>query len=335
MKMFDFINKDNLKGNLQAVGMKISQAKPELLLIFGGLSLLTGTIYACTKTEKAKEAILEAKEECKKVEKTIVMPSEESGIEVLPETKRQIKVERGRQYVKIYGKLVYDMIKLYGIPAILWFGGFGMITGGHVELRKMNKNLAAQVFASSQLINEYRARVADTIGKDAEEKLFMGKQVEDGEILVRETDPETGEETVVKKKDGKFYAQPGSIFARNFTPETTDILYRQFTDEYLDDRVRKINYALEVGMARAYTGIDILRQLGFDENALGTDEEIDALLANGISANPRKVPDPQMRQLKITKMRGYQKKWDAERGVEVYEPCLRVDFNFYPLAGKI
>ena len=75
--------------------------------------------------------------------------------------------------------------------------------------------------------------------------------------------------------------------------------------------------------------------LGFNENALGEDESLDALLHYGISGNARKVPDPEMRKLKVTKLRGYQERWDNESQSMVYVPCLRIDFNFYPLEGKI
>ena len=94
-------------------------------------------------------------------------------------------------------------------------------------------------------------------------------------------------------------------------------------------------------MARAYSAMDILRMIGFNENAFdepnGIDEDkmMDMLLRYGISGNARKVPDPEMRKLKVTKLKGYQKTWDVVNNCEVYKECLRLDFNFYPLEGKI
>ena len=208
------------------------------------------------------------------------------------------------------------------------------MTGGHQKRHKQYKNAVAELIATRNMFNDYRARNAAVIGAEAEERIFMGAQQE--KIKVLEKDPETGEEKIVTKKADVFYAQPGSIFARNFTEETSDAFeVRSFADEYLEDRIRSINYKLECGMSRAYTGLEILRMLGFNENALGDGDGIDILLRNGISANPRKVTDPEMRKLKVTKLRGYQKKWDVAREMEVFVPCLRLDFNFYPLEGMI
>lgn len=348
MKFSNLFNKEAWSNGLKGFGMKMMAARPEFLLFGGGFLMLGGTIYACMQTEKAKKAISEYKEDVKKVEEMWALPEgtasegNEDGdgdsaggkIELLPATIKQIKIEKGRQLTKIYLRLAYEMIKIYGIPAIAWFGGFGMIGKGHSDLRIANRNLAADIFAGGQLMQEYRKRVAEAVGEDNEKKIFMGTQ--EGMIDILEKDPETGEEYVVQKKADVFYAQPGSIFARNFNEETCDAFeIRNFWEDCLDKRVNEINMKLDVGVARAYNGLDILRILGFNENALGEGEEIDKLLLYGISGNARKVPDPEMRKLKVTKLRGYQKKWDVARDMFVYVPCMRLDFNFYPLEGKI
>ena len=324
------MSKFNFKGMLQGFGMKVVQAKPEIMLVSGIVSVLGGTILACTKTEKAKKAVEETKADLQTVEEKLKLPE---GVDVLPETTKQMKIEKGRQYVKVYGHALYKFVKLYGVTAILWLGGMGMICGGHGELRKINKGLTADILAGGQLFKEYRERVAKAVGEEVEQKIYMGAQ--EGMVTVLERDEETGEEKFVEKPGDVFNAQPGSIFARNYTESNTDILYRQFTDEFLDSRVDAINKKLDVGFMRAYTGLDVLRELGFNENALGKDDQMDALLHYGISGNARKVPDPEMRKLKITRLRGYEERWDAARGTNVYVPCLRIDFNFYPLEGKI
>ena len=324
-----FFNKDAWKAAYENFGMKMSQASPEIMLVTGAVSLLIGTVLACTKTDKTKEILTETKNEAVETEKNLNIDEEN----LLPETKRQLKIEKGRAYCRIYGKMMYEFLKIYGIPALLWFGGMGLIVGGHGSLRKMNRTLAADIFAGNQLLKEYRERVRKAVGEEVEEKIFFGSQ--EGMVTVVETDPESGEKKVSQQKADIFYAQPGSIFARNFTEETTDIMWRSFTDEYLEARINEINTKLEVGYARAYNGLDILRMLGFNENALGDDASIDALLHYGISGNARKVPDPEMRKLKVTKLRGYQERWDNENQAKVYVPCLRIDFNFYPLEGKI
>ena len=337
MKLTNLMNKNMLKGAVHGLGMKIMAVKPEIMLVSGIVSVLGGTIYACTKTEKAKKVLDETSKELSEVDISVGVPCEE-GQEPDKKLVKQVKIEKGRKYLPIYGHCAYKMLKIYGIPALLWFGGMGMIVGGHGELRKTNRSLIAETIASKKLFDEYRERVAKAVGEEAENKIYMGAQEQKVKIL--EKDPETGEEKIVEKKADVFYAQPGSVFARNFTEETSDAFdIRSYADYYLDSRVDSINKDLELGLLRAISALDILRRLGFNENALtelaDDDDMMSKLLRYGISGNARKVPDPEMRKLKVTRLRGYKKIWDVERNMEVFVPCLRLDFNFYPLEGKI
>ncbi len=332
MNIVEMVKNSKFGDTLHGFGMKIEQSSPEIMMITGLTTLLLGTIYACTKTEKAKKVVEETKEKAKEIDTKLVIDAPE-GMEVHPETIKYVKNERGRQYLKLYSHAAYEFIKIYGVPTLLWMSGAGMMVGSHGMLRKMNQGLAADIFAGNQLLQEYRNRVKQAVGEEIENKIYLGAQ--EGMVNIIETDPETGKETVRKEKADVFYAQPGSIFARNFTEGTTDIMYRSFTDEFLDRRIDMINKDLELGLVRAYNGLEIYRKLGLNENALGEGEAVDQLLRNGISGNARKVPDPEMRKLKITRMRGYEEIFDPERRMNVYRPCLRIDPNFYPLEGKI
>lgn len=334
MNSFDFIKNERLRGRLKGFGMKLSATKPELLLFVGGVSMFGATLWCCMKGDQGKKVVEKCKTDLQTITKSYAHITNPDGSEPSPEIMKEYKVEQGRRYVQACAHTSYELLKIYGLPALLWFSGMGLIVGSHQELRKLNTNLVTQAVSMQNLMKEYRERVAKAVGEETEKKIFMG--VQEGSVNVLEKDPETGEEKVVKKKTDVFYAQPGSIFARNFSEETSDAFdVRSFADYYLDTRIDKINKDLELGIARAYTGMDVLRMLGYNENALGEDENIDALIRNGISGSARKVPDPEMRKLKVTRLRGYQKKWDIERNMEVYVPCLRLDFNFYPLEGKI
>jgi len=326
--------KEKFNGSWQGTCMKIAASKPEILLVIGGGMMLFGTIYACLQTDKAKEAVKKMEEDIKNVEKSVVIEENEQ-IKLLPETKKQLKMERGKQFTQIYAHFAYEMMKIYGVAALFWFGGLGMIGKSHFELRSLSRGLAADLVASNNFIAKYRERVAKAVGEETEKKIYLGTQ--EGMVPVIEKDPETGEEKVVEKKVDVFMAQPGSIFALNYTPTTSDAFdIRSFADHYLQARVDKINADLEIGLKRAYSALDILRMLSFNENAWGNnDEMIKKLLNYGISGNARKVPDPEMRKLKVTKLEGYEEVFDVERNMKVYRPCLRLDFNFYPLEGKI
>lgn len=326
--------KEKLQGSWQGTCMKIAASKPEILLIVGGGMMLFGTIYACLQTEKAKAAVQKMEDDVKKVEESLKI-EENDQLKLLPETKKQLKLERGKQFTQIYAHFAYEMTKIYGVAALFWLAGLGMIGKGHFDLRTLNRSLAADLVTTNNFVAKYRERVAKAVGEETEKKIYLGTQ--EGMVHVVEKDPETGEEKVVEKKVDMFVDQPGSIFALNYTPTTSDAFdIRSFADHYLQARVDKINADLDLGLKRAYNALDILRMLSFNENAWGdNDEMIKKLLNYGISGNARKVPDPEMRKLKVTKLEGYEKIWDVERNMEIYRPCLRLDFNFYPLEGKI
>jgi len=305
------------KATAKVVGRKLVEARPEIMLIAGGLSMLAGTIYACAKTPKAAEIIDATKDLIASEENLNRVTDNATG--TVP-TKEE-KARRGKKYAIIYAKSGLKIARLYAIPALLWGGGILSIYGAHHELRMRNTRLLANSVAAGQLFNEYRGRVAKAVGEETENKIYMGAQ--EGMVQVLEKDEETGEEKIVEKKADVFVAQPGSIFARNYTEATTDAFdIRTYADYFLDSRIGKIQNDLEVGVVKFYSGAEILRSLGFYEAEI-TPELID----NGISAKGPK--------LKMTRLQGYEKVWDEERHTHIYRPCLRVDFNFYPLKGMI
>ena len=313
------------KVTTKVVGRKLVEARPEIMLIAGGLSMLAGTIYACAKTPKAAEVVDATKKLIASEENLYKVTDNATG--TVP-TKEE-KARRGKKYATIYAKSGLKIARLYAIPALLWGGGILSIYGAHHELRMRNTRLLANSVAAGQLFNEYRGRVAKAVGEETENKIYMGAQ--EGMVQVLEKDEKTGEEKIVEKKADIFVAQPGSIFARNYTESTSDAFdIRTYADYFLDSRINAINNDLELGLVKFYSGAEIMRSLGFNESEI--DENF---MECGISANKHKVQDPLMRQLKVTRLQGYEKVWDEKRHVHIYKPCMRLDFNFYPLKGMI
>lgn len=338
MSFKTFIN-GGWKSDLKVVGMKLAAARPEILLIIGGVSMIAGTIYACTKTDKAKDVAAMTKAKVEEIERKVTVEMPE-GTEMAPETKRQLKIERGKQLTGVYAQAAYEYLKLYGLPALLWFGGFGMIIGGHVDLRHSNKLLAADIFAGNKLLQEYRERVSKAVGKETEEKLFLGAQ--EDTVTVIEKDEQTGEERVVQRKGDIFENQPGSPFAINWTMETADVPHEAFLESTLNERINQINNHGSTGFIKFMTAVDVCHALGVndseifgDENSKNHDERMKRFMTWGISWNKVKVPDESMRQLRVTKLQGYKKMRDTVHDVDIYKPCMRLDFNFYPLEGRI
>lgn len=313
------------KETAKVAGRKLIEVRPEIMLITGGISMLAGTVYACMKTAKAKEIIDATKQ---------VIASEENLDKICDDASNTVptkeeKIIRGKKYFRIYVKAGCGLLRVYAVPGLLWLGGMACIGGAHKELRARNTRLAANIVAAQQLFSEYRKRNAAAIGEEAEQKIYMGTQ--EGMVTVIEKDPETGKEREVQKKADVFVAQGGSIFARNFTAQTSDAFdIRSYADYFLDSRIESINTDLALGQVKFLSGADILRRLGFNESEI--DEN---MIDNGISGNGRKVQNPEMRKLKVTRMQGYEKIYDEDRHDFVWRECLRLDFNFYPLKGMV
>ena len=317
-------SKMSFKESLNVAEYKLNQAKPDILFGFGIVGVIAGTVLACIQTAKAKKAVEEHKEAIAGIE------FEHKVDETLSdEAKKQAKKVKGKKLLNEYAHLSYTMLRIYGLPALLWLLGMGGIVDSHFALKTANKALLANSVALQQLFDQYRARVAEQIGVEQEQKTFLGAHEETIQVL--EKDPETGEEKLVEKKADVFYAQPGSKYARNFTAATSDAFdIRSYADRYLQSRIDAINTDLSLGVKRFYTGQEILRMLGFNENELD-----DELLDVGISGNARLIEREVDRRLMVTRLHGYERKYDHVHDRFVYEPCLRLDFNFYPLKGKI
>ena len=316
--------KTSFRENLNVAEYKLKEAKPDILFGLGIFGVLAGTVLACIQTAKAKEALKEHKDAVAGIE------FEHKVDETLSEeAKKQAKKVKGKKLVTEYAHLGYVMLKIYGLPALLWLLGMGGIVDSHFTLKTENKALFANSVAVQQAFDAYRQRIAEKIGAEEEQKAYLGAHEETIQVL--EKDPETGEEKLVEKKADVFYAQPGSKYARNFTAATSDAFdIRSYADRYLDQRVDAINKDLELGIKRFYTGNEIMRMLGYNENEL-SDDFIDV----GISGNARLVEKEADRRLIVTRLHGYERKYDHVHDRFVYEPCLRLDFNFYPLKGKI
>lgn len=317
MNPINYFKSGAWKATAKVAGRKIIETRPEIMLVVGGFSLLAGTIYACVKTPQAKE-VVDATKKCIEAEENLNKICDDTANTV--PTKDE-KIKRGRKYLGIYVKSGFKIAKIYAIPALLWSGGILSICGAHKELRVRNTRLLANSVAIQQLFNEYRGRVSDAVGEETENKIFMGAQ--EGTVQVLERDEKTGEEKLVNKKADIFVAQPGSIFARNFTPATCDAFdIRSYADFFVDSRIEGIKKDLSLGLVKFYSGAEILRKLGLVETEIGPE-----MIENGIS---RKGPE-----LKVTRLQGYEKIWDEEKQTFIYRPCLRLDFNFYPLKGMI
>ena len=314
LTMPKFNLKTSKAGNfIKKTGFRVKQASPDILLGVGLVTMIAGAIVACIKTKEAEPVVDHAKEEIEELNyiRNSPMADEKPTI---------------REYFRVYRRTAWSLIKVYAVPSGMIIAGALCVVGSHGEMKHRNAKLTADLMTVTGLFKEYRQRVADAIGEEAEEKLYMGAY--DGEVLVDKIDESTGELVQAKKNGTIFAKQPGSMYARNFTPQTsTEYDCRSYAEYFLETKIKHLNWELTQVPFMTYN--EILDALGFK----GKDGKCVEGMTVGWTAYPKK--DVGDREIKIEKLIGYEPTYDVDGNVTGYKECLRLDFNCYPLDGLI
>lgn len=295
------------------IGHKLGEVRPEIMLGAGAIGVLAGTILACMKTKEAEPIIEHAKEQKEELDfvRHNLMAEEKPGV---------------KEYVRLYARTGFELGKVYAAPAGMWLGGMACIFGSHGEMRSRNAKLLANSVALKKFFDEYRALVREKIGEEAERDLYFG--AEDAEWEVEEKDPETGEVKTVKTRGKVFRKQPGSMYARNFTAKTSDEFdTRTYNDMFLDARVEALNNDLK--LVPFITLNEVYDRLGLKPGYGKCPEGMTV----GWVWNPK--IDRGDRKIIVERLEGWEETWDPITERTVLKPCLRLDFNCYPLEGLI
>ena len=313
-----------LSGTFKKINFKAYQARPEILLGVGLSSVVVATIVACIKTKDTEPVIDNCKEKIEELDFIKNSPMAEE-----PPT--------FKEYLRVYGKAAVDICKIYAIPAAVMTGGFLCIIGSHADMRHRNARLLADLTLTQTLFKEYRERVKNAIGEENEQKIYMGAKP--GEILVDQIDESTGE-LVKAKKDGMIFVnQPGSIYARNYTEETSNEYdCRTYADYFLEQKIKHLDW--ELGTVPFMTLNEVYDALGFKHKPINEGGRIVKYgkIPDGNVVGWTRFPKVERgdRHIVVTKMVGYEPRYDEVTGeIRDYIECLRLDFNCYPLEGLI
>lgn len=188
---------NNVSSKLGNTGLKISKASPEIFIGVGIGCMVAGTIFACKATLKADSVIKEKNETLDKVKaaRDAVLCDDEEFKDI---TEDVYSVEDYRKDLLItYTNAAKGFIKLYW-PAIACGAlGVASILYGHNILSSRNVAIAAAYETVKEGYSEYRKRVIDELGEDADKRFKYGIQKKDIEI------EEEKEDGTVKTKTKK------------------------------------------------------------------------------------------------------------------------------------
>ena len=163
--------------------------------IIGGVGLMiAGTVTACKQTLKAEEVLDQHR---KRVQAIETAASDEIYKDQYTEEDAKKDVQ------KDLIKTGLEFVNLYKTPIILSISGVSCILWGTKKLNTKVKDLTIGTTALLKAIDEYRNRVAQEIGKEKEEEIFLN--TEKKEIV----DQETGEvKTIERFKDDRDVKNP-------------------------------------------------------------------------------------------------------------------------------
>ncbi len=255
MNKNDLIN--NLNNGLHKVGFMAKQHAPEIMVVGGVVGGVIGGGMACRATLKVNDILVEAKTELEKVHACL-------DDEVYSDT--YSKADAQKDQAVIYAKTGIKLLRLYGPSLVVVGASITSILAGNKILRKRNAALAAAYTMTNGAFKEYRNRVTEKFGEEAERDIryaIKAKKFEEVEV-----DEKTGKEKKTKVEvpiselDGhnlysKFFDEGSPYWEKNSEYNITFLLQQQ---QYANDMLR----------ARGYLFLnDVYNMLGIEPTKAG------------------------------------------------------------------
>lgn len=170
--------------------MKLEKYSPEILIGAGVVGVVASAVIACKATLKAGQITNDAKEMI-----DFIHENEKNGITFAGEV--YTKEDCQKDLAITYAQTGVKFAKLYGPAIILGTLSITSILASNNILRKRNVALCAAYAAIDKSFREYRGRVKERYGEQADAELRYGIKAKKFEEI--EVDPNTGKEKKVKK----------------------------------------------------------------------------------------------------------------------------------------
>lgn len=225
---------------LGKAGLKISKHAPEILLGTGVAGVVTGSVLACKATLKTRDDILESKAHY---------------IESEDEKKRELTRD-----------IVLAAAKNYSVPVAVFSAGMACIFAGHNVQKSRLAGAIAAYNALDAGFRQYRERVIEDQGEDADRGYRYGISVEKEETVKK---LKNGTEKTVKKDVETIDPDGLSVYAR---------CYDQFnSDQWVNDPTYNLAFlksqqevATQILHTRGYLFLnEVYKMLGFKEVPAG------------------------------------------------------------------
>lgn len=209
---------DTITKTCSGAVLACKEHSPEILLVMGGIGVITGTVLACKATLEAKKIVDETKPEIKDIpEKIEDLEPNEDGTEVTAEQLENEIIATKKANRKLYLAMAGHIAKK-ALPAVIVMSLSlaSIIQSNHI-MKQRNIGLAAAYTAIDKSFKAYRKRVVDKFGEDVDKELMYGVRKET--IEKKETDENGNEVTKKEVITLSDYAEYGP-YAVNYTEES-------------------------------------------------------------------------------------------------------------------
>lgn len=222
-----------LKRTLSRTGLKVSKYSPQILTAVGIAGLVTAGILAARNTLKLEETL----------------DNSRNRLDLAKEHPETTQADIN----KAYAKNIYDLAKLYAVPVTLGVAGIVSILVGHNILHKRNLALIVAYKGLEQAFQDYRKRVIEEYGEEADEKFRYGIK-----------DVVTVDENGKKVKSQELIT---SDYIHSFGPENQNwgrhehnLFYVTRAQSYFNDKLQTDGHVFLQ---------DVLRHLGLSDSKVG------------------------------------------------------------------
>ena len=216
------------------IGIRMVKHSPTILAVAGTAGIITAAVMACKATLKLEDTMTESKDKIDEVKDALADAQADPEAEGAKDY-----IERGykKDLVKGYLQMGLNLGKLYGPAILVGAASIACIFSSKKILENRYSACLAACTTTERLFADYRKRVVDELGKDADIRFRHGIRQEEVEI------PEYDKKGNIKKdKDGndKYKVEKVSV-VENGIPEGHSE-YARFFDELSTEYDRSSEY---------------------------------------------------------------------------------------------
>lgn len=203
---------------------------PEIMLVAGIVSIGTGFVMAIAATSKADDCMDAFNKRMDQIKENSALADKTADPE-----KAYSLAQRAEDKRFVYGHMIKSMAKIY-LPAVMFeVAGILLICKSHKVLSGRYAGVSAALLAREKQIEEYRKRIREKYGEEAEKDIFYGFKTDTvNEQVTGDNGVTTEEEKKIKTADplnpySRFIDQDSSIWEKSPQYTLQNILVQQRT----------------------------------------------------------------------------------------------------------